>query len=286
LGGHLAVTIDVKALWDFDDPAASEARFREALAGAEGDDALVLETQIARTCGLRRDPVRAREVLDTVRARLATAGTEPRVRYELELGRTWISAVTAPEERTPEAVAAARDAYLRAFDMACDAGLEDLAIDAVHMLAIVEARPQDQLAWIDRGLALAAASSQSAARRWEASLRNNRGMALHEQGRDLEASEEFRQALALRETEGDPGSIRVAWWMVGWSLRNLLELEEALEIQLRLERECADAGEPDPYVIEELELLYTALGDQDRAAHYRALRASIAGQNESSTPAT
>jgi hypothetical protein len=270
------MTIDVRALWDFDDPAASEARFQEALAAAEGDDALVLETQVARTYGLRRDPERAREVLARVRLRLAAAGPEPRVRYELELGRTWISAVTVPEERTPEAMAAARDAYVRAFDLAREAGLDDLAIDAVHMLAIVEARPQDQLAWIDQGLALAAASSQPSSRRWEASLRNNRGMALHEQGWDLEAHEEFQRARALREAEGDPGSIRVAWWMVAWSLRNLLEVEEALEIQLRLERGCADAGEPDPYVIEELELLYTALGDEERVAHYRALGAPAA----------
>ena len=270
------MTIDVRALWDFDDPAASEARFREALATATGDDALVLETQIARTYGLRGDPGLARTVLDGVRARLDGAGPEPRVRYELELGRTWISAVTLPEERTPDALAAAREAYGRAFELARDAGLDDLAIDAVHMLAIVETRPADQLAWIDNGLALAAASSLPPARRWEASLRNNRGMALHEAGRDEDALADFRAALALREAMGDPGATRVAWWMVAWALRHLDRLDEALAIQLRLERECAEAGEPDPYVIEELELLYKALGDDGRAAHYRVLGAPAA----------
>jgi tetratricopeptide (TPR) repeat protein len=275
----LTVTIDVRALWDFADPAASEARFREALSSAEGDDALVLETQIARTYGLRRDPEHARAVLDGVRARLDGAGPEPAVRYQLELGRTWISAVTTPAERTPDAIDAAREAYGRAFDLACDAGLDDLAIDSVHMLAIVDTGPQEQLAWIDKGLALAAASSQPAARRWEASLRNNRGMALHEQGQRLAALDEFRQALVLRQAEGDPASVRVAWWMVAWSLRGCGELDEALEIQLRLERECADAGEPDPFVFEELELLYGALGDEDRASHYRSLGGHAADAN-------
>ena len=102
------MTIDARALWDFDDPAASEARFREALATATGDDALVRETQIARTHGLRRDPDRARELLDAVRARLDGAGPEPRVRHELELGLTWISAVTLPEERTPDGAGSRR----------------------------------------------------------------------------------------------------------------------------------------------------------------------------------
>ena len=85
-------------------------------------------------------------------------------------------------------------------------------------------------------------------------------MVLHEAGRDEDALADFRAALALREAMGDPGATRVAWWMVAWVLRRLDRLDEALAIQLRLERECAEAGEPDPYVIEELELLHKALG--------------------------
>ena len=41
--------VDLDALWSFHDPAASEARFRAALDSAQGDDALILQTQIART---------------------------------------------------------------------------------------------------------------------------------------------------------------------------------------------------------------------------------------------
>jgi len=271
------MTIDVRALWDFDDPAASEARFREAQATATGDDVLVLETQIARSYGLRREPGRAREILDGVHARLDAAGPEPRVRCELELGRTWISAVTQPEERTGEAMDAARSAYLRAFELAREAGLDDLAVDAVHMMAFVDTDPAAQLAWNDRGLEIARASAQPAARRWEASLLNNRGMALHEAGRDAEALADFRAALELRGAMDDAGATRVAWWMVAWSLRLLGRLDEALPIQERLEQECAAAGEPDPFVFEELELLHRARGDDARAAHYAALRATEGG---------
>jgi hypothetical protein len=46
----------------------------------------------------------------------------------------------------------------------------------------------------------------------------------------------------------------------------------ALDIQLRLERECEAAGAPDPYVFEELEILYRARNDMDRADAYVELR--------------
>ena len=268
------MTIDVRSMWDFDDPAASEVRFRDALERADGDDALVLRTQIARSYGLRRETGLARAELAAVHACLDAAGPEPRVRYELELGRSWISVVTTPDERTPEAVATAREAYQRALELAGAAGLDDLAIDAVHMLAIVDTDPAAQIAWLDSGLAIAAASTQPAARRWEASLRNNRGMALHEAGRDEDALAEFRSALALREGLGDPEATRIAWWMVAWGLRLLGELAQALEIQLRLERENEALGQPDPYVLEELELLYRALGDEGQASRYAALRSA------------
>jgi hypothetical protein len=49
-------------------------------------------------------------------------------------------------------------------------------------------------------------------------------------------------------------------------------LDEALEIQLRLERERDAAEAPSPYVFEELELLYRAKGDETRADHYAELK--------------
>ena len=64
--------------------------------------------------------------------------------------------------------------------------------------------------------------------------------------------------------------------MVAWTLRALARDDEALAIQLRLERECAAAGAPDPYVFEELAALYRARGDAAQAAAYDALRAAHA----------
>jgi len=41
--------IDISKLWDFSDPELSEERFRSTLETASPDDALILQTQIART---------------------------------------------------------------------------------------------------------------------------------------------------------------------------------------------------------------------------------------------
>jgi tetratricopeptide (TPR) repeat protein len=166
----------------------------------------------------------------------------------------------------------ARSAYLHAFELAQDGKLDYLAIDALHMMAVVDTAPEDQLEWNRKAVALMQLSSQPDARNWVGSLHNNLGYALHLIGCYEDALLEFKLALAAREREGDPQTIRIAQWMIAWTLRALGRLNEALEIQLRLERECDEAGEPDPYVFEELELLYQAFNNSEKAEFYAARR--------------
>ena len=270
------MAIDLNSLWNFDDPGQSEQRFRAALATAAGDDAIVLQTQIARSYGLRGDFATARQILEGLEPRLPGAGVEARARHALELGRTYASATHPPESLTPGAKERARAAYKEAYEIARRGELDGLAVDALHMLAFVDTEPADQLRWGQEALAIAQASSQPAARRWEASLRNNIGYALYQLGRYDEALDQFKQAVVLREKGEDAESRRVAHWMVAWTLRALNRTDEALEIQLRLERERAEAGAPSTYVFEELELLYRAKGDRERADHYDALKKSSA----------
>jgi uncharacterized protein YbaP (TraB family) len=249
--------MDIRALWDFDDPAGSEARFQAALAGAGGDDALSLQTQIARTYSLRGRDADAHALLDRIEPELAGAGAEPQVRHRLERGRTWRSA--RQSER-------ARPLFEAAVGLAQAAGLEDLAIDAMHMMALIEPGADAQMAWNRRALAAALAARDPAARDWDASLANNIGMAQHGQGRYEDALASFRTALAARERIGDPARVRIAHWMIAWTLRSLQRHDEALAIQLRLEREAAAAGRPDGYVHEEIGENLLALG---RAAEAR-----------------
>ena len=267
-----AMAIDLKPLWNFDDPSQSEQRFRSALVTATGDDMVILQTQIARTYGLRRDFPKAREILKGIEPQLQAAGAEARTRYSLELGRTYASATHPPDSQTTKTKELARAAYNKAYETAKSAQLDGLAIDALHMLAFVDTEPTDQLKWGQEALAIAQASSQPSAKIWEASLRNNVGYALHDLGRYEEALAQFEQAVVLREAGTDVQATRIAHWMVGWTLRALSRLDEALEIQLRLEREREAAGAPSPYVFGELELLYRAKGNEPRANDYAKLK--------------
>lgn len=273
--GTSAMAIDLVPLWDFDRPDISEQRFRTALATASGDDALILQTQIARTYGLRGEFERARAVLKSLDSAMPQASAEARVRYALELGRTYASGTHPAESQTPQARELARAEYLCAFETAKRAQLDNLAIDALHMLALIDTAPTDQLKWGREALAVSQASAQPAARQWEASLRNNVGYALHQLGRYDEALQQFTLAVALRERGTNAQATRVAYWMVAWTLRAMGRTQEALDIQLRLERERDAAGTPSPYVFEELELLYRSKGDTARADAYAARKMAL-----------
>lgn len=199
-----------------------------------------------------------------------------RVYYHLELGRSYCSAAHPPETLTAEARELARSAYLRALALAQEEKIAHLAIDALHMLAFVDPAPEDQIDWNRKALAILQSSTQAEVQKWEGPLHNNLGCALHLLGRYDEALAEFTQALSAQERDGSPQTVRIAHWMIAWTLRSQGRLNEALTIQLRLEDECDLAGEPDPYVFEELAHLYRALNNSDLAEHYAARQRAAA----------
>ncbi len=257
-----AAPLDVDALWRYDRPADSEARFRAALDGARGDDALVLRSQIARSYSLRGRFVEAHAELDAIAPLLATAGPEPRVRALLERGRTLRSAGSP---------APARPLFEQAFALADVARLAVLAGDALHMSALVAPTLDEALDWNRRTADYAGRAADPAARRWQVAALNNSGHALREAGRLDDSLQHFRDALEASLAHGNAGQQRVARWQVANLLRLLGRADEALSMQLALEVDNAVAGQPDPYVFDELALLYEARGDAARAASYRAI---------------
>lgn len=263
-----AAPLDLNTLWDFNQPAVSAQRFRDRLATARGDEALILQTQIARTEGLQRRFDAARELLRPLQPQLAQAGDEAVVRWHLEWGRSLASAVHDTAKLPPADIDAARSAFRTAVARARAAGLDGLAVDALHMLPFTTTDAAQGMQWTQEALDLALASPQPAARAWEASLLNNLGWSLTTLGRLDEALLRFQQAAAARDRTGPPERARIAHWRVAHTLRSLKRHDEALAIQLRLERENAAAGTPDRYVFEELAHLYRALGDAERAAAY------------------
>ncbi len=252
---------DLDALWNFNDPAASEATFRAALADARGDEALVLRTQIARTLGLRGRFDEAQRELDAIEPALADAGAEPRVRSALERGRTLRSSGKPAE---------AKPLFERAFAAADTAGLERLAADALHMVALVEPVLDDRIAWNRKTIAYAERAKDLRARSWRAAALNNIGSDLREAGRLPDSLTAFQDALTAYEQIGRAHNVRIARWQVANVLRLLGRRGEALALQLALERDAAAAGAPDAYAYDGLALL-----DAPRATQWRARASQV-----------
>jgi tetratricopeptide (TPR) repeat protein len=233
--------IDPRPLWDFDDPAASGARFLEAAEQAHEPDRTSWLTQYARALGLEERYDEAITVLD----RLSSEAPEAATYLALERGRVLRSSGRVEESRPYFASAATR---------AAAAGLEAPHVDALHMIAL--AAPEEEQLWLNEAaLAVARAATDQRARDWDAALLNNIGMT-HADAGDFEAAlTAFERALAARERIGDPATIRVATWMIAWSYRNLGRRDEALALQRVLKQELESVGASDEYVDEELALL-------------------------------
>ena len=251
----------IDSLWDYSKPADSEARFRAALDNAEGDLRLELMSQVARTYSLRRMMEQAHAALDQIEPKLSGAGPAPRVRYLLERGRTFNSA-GEPER--------ARGLFLEAWAAAREAGLEGLAVDAAHMVAITYRGSAESIDWNRKGLELARSSADYKARALIPAMLNNAAWDLHELGRLEEALALFEEALAEWTERQKPEQIRIAKWSVARCLRSMHRLEAALEIQRALEHELDAAGAVDGFVFEEIGELLDVLGRTTEARPYFA----------------
>jgi tetratricopeptide (TPR) repeat protein len=241
---HQAV---IDELWDFDDPASSEVRF-DGAAPTAGTDRDVYLTQYARAAGLQGRYNEALVILDA----LTSDDVEVRVRVALEEGRVLNSRGHSGDSEQ------ARRCFSDAFSAAMDAGFDSLAVDALHMLAIVApAEEQDELN--RRALELASSSDDPRARQWRGSLLNNMGWTAFDAGRLDEALRLFEEALVARTELGKAADIQVARWSVARTLRELGRVDEALAIQLALADEHAAAGTSDPYVDEEIAACRAAL---------------------------
>ena len=264
---------DFAALWDFNDPKSSEDRFRAAASELAWDspDRFELETQIARAQGLQRRFEEAHLTLDKVASAIESGNVNERVRllYLLERGRVF---------RSNGDPARARPFFLEAFERAHGSHQDNLAVDAAHMVALVEP-PDAQMVWNQRALAMSHASSDPVARRWRASLLNNMAWTLHGRGDFPSALDHFERALEARLEEGDTEKIRIARWCVARCLRSLGRVEEALAIQRELARELEARNTSDGFVDEELGECLLASGRGEEATGHFARAAEVLGKD-------
>ncbi len=251
--------MDIDALWEYADPAASESRFINALAETTGDDQLELLSQIARTFSLRGRFAEAHERLDQLETQLSLAGDRPKVRYYLERGRSHNSAGE---------VEMAHHFFTKAWALASQAGFVGLAVDAAHMLAISNAGNEQALSWNQRGLALARTSDDPKAQALIPAMLNNTAWDLHERGEFAEALALFQEAEQAWIKRERPRQIQIARWSVARCLRSLGEYQQALEMQQALATELQASGLTDGFVFEEIGENLVALGEHEAAKPY------------------
>jgi len=222
----MAVQRDFDKLWNYDDPAGTEQKFRELLPAAEkGKDSgyyIELLTQLARTQSLQRKFTEAHEILDKVMKLLKPEHIVPRIRFMLERGRTYNSSKEYEK---------ARELFMAAYMQADKYGEDNLAIDAVHMLGIVD-KDEESLKWNELAIKMAEDTKDEKAKGWLGALYNNTGWTYHDM-------EEYDKALELFErnvkwhTEKKSGmQLYIAKWSVARCLRSLGRIEEALNMQL------------------------------------------------------
>jgi tetratricopeptide (TPR) repeat protein len=229
-------------LWDFDDPARSESRFREAQE-RETDPARRAEllTQEARAVGLQGRYDEALDLLESVE--ILSPAVE--VRVLLEQGRVHNSS-GRPTDAVPLFEGATKKAGAE--------GLEFLRIDALHMHAIADPGSADT--HIREALALVEATDDRRTKRWAVSLHNNLGWELHDEERYDDALAEFEAAHTVALDVGTTEQEFVARWAIARCLRSLGRFREALDMQEHLAAEDPS----DTYVTEEITALQAALG--------------------------
>ena len=234
-------------LWDYNNPAETEKKFRGILPEIEktGDRNIHLQllTQIARTNGLQMKFDEAHKILDEVERQLNDDLKIVKLRYLLERGRVYNS--SKKKEK-------AKELFLKAFELGKEIKEYNLTVDAAHMMAIVES-DDEALKWNETAMQIAENSGDEKAKGWLGSLYNNTGWTYFEKKDYDKALQFFEKCLKWQEERNKSLGIFIAKWSVAKTLRMKGKTDDAIEIQTALLKEIEDGkAEEDGYVYEEL----------------------------------
>jgi tetratricopeptide (TPR) repeat protein len=238
---------DFDKLWDYNNPAETGKKFREILPQAElsGDNAYLAEllTQIARTEGLQMKFDEAHKILDRVETLLTENSKRPRLRYLLERGRTFNSSKVTDK---------AKQLFLEAYHLGNEIKEDNLAIDAVHMLGIVD-KGEDSLKWNNLAIEMAEKTNDQKAKNWLGSLYNNTGWTYHDMGKYDTALDLFERNVLWHTEKKSVRKLGIANWCVARTLRSLGRVDESLNKQLELKKWWEEnVKDEDGYIYEEI----------------------------------
>jgi len=263
----MSIEYDFDKMWDYNDPAETEKKFRALLPEAEKkkDKSYLIElwTQVARTQSLQLKFDKAHEILDKVMKMLKPEHIRPRIRFMLERGRTYNSS------KVPDK---ARELFEAAYQQADKYGEDNLAIDAVHMLGIVD-KGDESLKWNELAIKMAEETKDEKAKGWLGSLYNNTAWTYHDIGDYNKALELFERNVEWHMERNSKKELGIAKWSVARAKRSLGRFEEALKEQEELENWYKEAGiADDGYVFEEIgeNLLLMNKPDESKPAFAKA----------------
>jgi tetratricopeptide (TPR) repeat protein len=253
-------------IWNYNNPLQTEIKFREILPNIKGSGNrshyLQLLTQIARAEGLQSRFDDAHHTLNEVEKLLNQDLHTAGIRCILERGRLFNS--SGQKDR-------AREYFLKAWELGNEYGEDFYAVDAAHMMAIIEI-PEEAIKWNEMALELAERSDNPRAKKWLGSLYNNMGWAYHDMNDFEKAYEYFKKAEEWHAERNSGEGYRIAKWTVGRVLRSLGKTGEALEKQKALLKEIEEKGvAQDGYVYEEIAECSLVLGNKDEAKKHFGL---------------
>ena len=258
------------ALWDFEHPAESEARFR-AEPHAIGRD---------RAKRSEAHPGRARAgaaAKFTDADRTSTACTHARhSRCACASATCWTRPPwTIRPARAPAVAGSSRRSPRR---QRLAGGAAYYRVDALHMLAI--ASPPASIDFHRRAIAAAETATTYARAAGARRCCTTSAGRCDDRGDDAAALDYWRQAPpAMREAANDVPRARIARWTVARGLRALGELDEAEAMQRALADELQAANAPDGYVFEELAEIAVARGDRAAAQPWAAKALQLLGDD-------
>lgn len=253
---------EIDSLWNYNDPASSEIKFKNYISKAEesgnNDYLCQLLTQVARSQALQMKFDEAHKTLDTVLEKLDDTTTTARIRYLLERGRTFNSSNVKDN---------ARIFFLEAYNLA-EANNEDYyKVDAAHMMGIVE-KGNESLKWNETAIKAAEISDSEKTKAWLGSLLNNTGWTYHDMGDYNKAMELFIKCREWHEKRKTGKGYEIARWTVARTHRSLGDFNKALELQMDLKKELEEKNSGDGYVYEEIGENLLALGRKDESKPY------------------
>jgi tetratricopeptide (TPR) repeat protein len=264
LPSFLMATEPINKLWDFNDPKASEERFRSRLAEEENNRSpletrMEIMTQIARAESLQQKFDEAHKTLDTVEVALKTLHSPlVETRYYLERGRAFNSS-NHPKE--------AKEEFLNALKAAEKVGFDYYAIDAIHMIAI--ANPDSSLEWSERGIKMAETSKEERAKLWLGTFYNNTGWTYFNRKQYQTALELFVKYEKECSKRNDEPGARIAKWSQAKMHRFMGNLDKSLSMQLDLEKDINEGRmDTDGYVYEEIAECLLAQGKKEESRKY------------------